>query len=540
MRTTTATAHPPRAIGSWSLRWGRRTFVAFSILVGLLALLVIASFFIDEPLRRNMEARLNGAMQGYTVEVPELAFHPVGFSVTLGGLTVRQDANPKIPVVQIEALAASVHWRALLHLRLVADFELTKPRFHINRAQLQAEARDEVPVQDKGWQQALEEIYPLKINEFRVTDGSLTYVERSPDDALKVTSINVLATNIRNVRSPEGTYPSPYHFDAVIFERGRLAVDGHANFLAEPEPTTRGRIELREVPLQQLKPVSTLANVYVSSGILSATGAFEYAADAQTVHLEDVVVDRLAVDYVHAAETAAAEQRRGEAVQAAAQETAEHPTADVRIDRIRLRDAALGYVNTATDPEYRVYISDTDLELRHLSNQPDAGPAHATMTGRFMGSGDMRVEATFLPRAKRPELTLALQIDQTELRRMNDLLRAYGNFDVIAGAFSFYTELNVKDGAITGYVKPLFTDIDVYDRRQDRDKPILHQVYEGLVGGVSRLLENRRADVATRTDVRGPTDQPEISTLQLIVNLIRNAFFQSILPGFEEAIRNKP
>lgn len=39
---------------------------------------------------------------------------------------------------------------------------------------------------------------------------------------------------------------------------------------------------------------------------------------------------------------------------------------------------------------------------------------------------------------------------------MNDLLRSYGKFDVVAGSFSFYSELKARDGNIEGYVKPLF------------------------------------------------------------------------------------
>ena len=52
---------------------------------------------------------------------------------------------------------------------------------------------------------------------------------------------------------------------------------------------------------------------------------------------------------------------------------------------------------------------------------------------------------------------------------MNDLFRSYGKFDVVAGSFSFYSELKARDGNIEGYVKPLFKGMDVYDRRQDRE-----------------------------------------------------------------------
>ncbi len=57
------------------------------------------------------------------------------------------------------------------------------------------------------------------------------------------------------------------------------------------------------------------------------------------------------------------------------------------------------------------------------------------------------------------------------------------------------------------------------------------------MSGVSKLLENRpREEVATKADVSGRLDDPMTSTWQVIVNLIRNAFFRAILPGFDEEL----
>ena len=132
-----------------------------------------------------------------------------------------------------------------------------------------------------------------------------------------------------------------------------------------------------------------------------------------------------------------------------------------------------------------------------------------------------------------------MKIEHTKMRAMNDLLRAYGNFDVTAGLFSLYSELKVKNGQVEGYVKPLFKDMKVYDARQDNEKTLFRQLYEGLVGGVAKLLENTaRDEVATRTDVSGPLENPRSSTWQTVVNLVTNAFFKAFLPGFEKEIRH--
>ena len=147
------------------------------------------------------------------------------------------------------------------------------------------------------------------------------------------------------------------------------------------------------------------------------------------------------------------------------------------------------------------------------------------------------MEGTFRPESKGPDLDLVLSIENTDMRTMNDLLRAYGNFDVVAGTFSMYSEIKIRQGKIDGYVKPLFSDMKVYDRRQDAEKSIFRQLYEGLVGGISGLLENRpRSEVATRVPITGDVEGPQTGTWETIVRLIQNAFLKAILPGFEKQV----
>ncbi|MGE5698483.1 MAG: hypothetical protein ACM31N_00220, partial [Deltaproteobacteria bacterium] len=169
------------------------------------------------------------------------------------------------------------------------------------------------------------------------------------------------------------------------------------------------------------------------------------------------------------------------------------------------------------------------------------GPAEMELQGKFMGSGPTVVNAQFRPEKEGPDLDLRVKIENTRMADMNDLFRAYGKFDVTEGLFAFYSELQIRNDAIAGYIKPFFKDIKVYDKRTDREKKGFRQMYEMLIGGVARLLESRhRHEVAARADISGPVDNPRISNWQIVGKLIENAFFKTILPGFEkEASRSK-
>jgi hypothetical protein len=39
--------------------------------------------------------------------------------------------------------------------------------------------------------------------------------------------------------------------------------------------------------------------------------------------------------------------------------------------------------------------------------------------------------------------------------------------------------------------------------------------------------------VATKAEVSGPVENPKANTWEMVIDLIRNAFFEAILPGFE-------
>jgi hypothetical protein len=144
-------------------------------------------------------------------------------------------------------------------------------------------------------------------------------------------------------------------------------------------------------------------------------------------------------------------------------------------------------------------------------------------------------------RGKGPDFDLAVRVENTDMTKMNRLLDAFGNFDVSEGRFSLFSEIAVHDGMVRGYVKPLFRDMKVYDPQQDRKKGFFREVYEGLVGVVTKLLENKKRDeVATVAELSGPISRPGSNTLQVIGGLVQNAFFKAILPGLERDIARLP
>ena len=153
-----------------------------------------------------------------------------------------------------------------------------------------------------------------------------------------------------------------------------------------------------------------------------------------------------------------------------------------------------------------------------------------------MGSGKLTTRAVIRPASPLPDFDLKVKILHTKLTSMNNVLRAHADADVKDGTFAFFSELTVQKGKVTGYIRPFFKDVDVYDPEQDKDKGFLQQVYEGLLEDLADLFTNvSRRQVATETTVTGPLGDPRASTWEIFVNLVKNAFFKAIVPGFKKS-----
>lgn len=518
-----------KLMGSKVVRW------VVGIPVALVLVLSSASFFLDEPLRSKMEKEMNRDLKGYTVRLPGVHIQLIGLSLTLKGLTVRQQAHPDPPVVHIPVLKASIQWREVLAGRLVAEFMLDRPDININLLQLRSEADSEVSLKERGWQQVLEDIYPLKINTLKINNASITYIDRDPKKPLVLGNLNLQAQNIRNIRLPDRVYPSTFHLDTAIFGTGRGTIDGAANFLAQPYPGIKGRLMLDKVPIDHLDTVTARSNLSIHGGMLQASGEAEYSPKVKNVHLEKLTIQGMKMDYTHSQRTADEEKKRAVVVEKAAKELSNKPGLLIRADQVSLMGCTLGIVSDATRKPYRIFLADTDFHLNNFSNQFSQGPAQARLKAKFMGSGLTTASAVFRPEEGGPDLDLSVKIEETQLKTMNDLLRSYGDFDVSAGVFSLVTELHIKNDAITGYIKPFFKDMKVYDGRKDNERGFGHQLYEMMIGGVATLLENRsHQEVATKADITGSAGNPETSTWQIVTRLIKNAFFKAILPSFEK------
>ncbi|HJT19552.1 MAG TPA: DUF748 domain-containing protein [Nitrospira sp.] len=384
------------------------------------------------------------------------------------------------------------------------------------------------------WQDRALSLFPVAIRQAAIEDGEVVYRHTPQADPIRIADFTVSAYEIRNAAADAGNLPSRLHMTGRFPDQARIELAGRADFFAKPAPAVDAEMKIEDLRIAALTPIAEAYNVRVRDGVLDLAGRVRYANRHTLVAVDSFLLERADIDYMHKPDTARNEKQR---VRRGAQQAAQahqDPALVLKIGHGKILHSEVGFVNRSASPDYRVFLSDMNVDMDHFSNRLEEGAGVVKVTGKFMGSGPTVVRGSFRPEKPRPDFDLAVKIIKTKVKDLNHLLRAYGDVDTAAGTFALFSELSVKDDRIHGYVKPFPKDVEVYDPTQDKNKASAQKIYEAVVGGVLGLFENRpRNEAATKTDLSGTVQNPQAHTWEIVGKLVQNAFFKAILPGFE-------
>ena len=504
----------------------------------VLIAIFIASFFLDGIIRPRIEANMNARLKDYHATLPHAHLQLLSFTLTLRDLTIEQLAHPRPPVAVFPIMRFQIHWKALLFGRVVANVLLWHPRFHIDEAQFATERKDPTPLRQKGWQDALQNAYPFNVNRFVVDNGEFVYVEADEKKPLRLARLNLVSDNIRSIQEPNHPYPSWFRASAVISDRGKLSLEGRANYLLKPFPGIEARYTVTDVPLDAVTTASRHINILISGGTFASDGFIEYSPKVTNIDVHNVTFDAINVVYTHRLETQNAEAKRIGAAGKVVEKETNRRAVNIKVDALDIKHSRVAFDDQISKPPFNLFIADAGLKLRHLVNHGAQGPARLTLNGKFMGSGATNVAGTFLAAGQGPEFNLNIRIENTDMTSLNPLLRAYGRFDVAQGRFTLYSQLGVKDGNINGYLKPMFSDLEVYDYQKDKNKGVMGQAKQMLIGTAAHILKNRQTQkVAAQVNITGSLKKANVSAWEAFVEIVKNAFVKTILPGFDREVR---
>jgi hypothetical protein len=163
-------------------------------------------------------------------------------------------------------------------------------------------------------------------------------------------------------------------------------------------------------------------------------------------------------------------------------------------------------------------------------------PADFRAKGTTLGGGNIELHVKLDPLADEPRFDLELALQEVDLVELNELLEAYGKFNVKRGTFEVFAEIAGSGGNFDGYVKPFFENLDVFELEQDAKNPV-KLIWQAIVAGAVKIFKNHPEDqVATRIPVSGTFEQTDVAIWTTIVNVLRNAFVEAFRARVDESI----
>jgi Domain of Unknown Function (DUF748) len=213
----------------------------------------------------------------------------------------------------------------------------------------------------------------------------------------------------------------------------------------------------------------------------------------------------------------------------------------VEITRLELKDARVRLIDPSQEPKVDVGLDTLHLVATGLDTRPEGNegplPARVEVEGVTTGNGRLKISVQSDPLAGRPRFVSQFSLRDLSLPALNPLLIAYADADVARGTFEFDSEIDARDGAYSGYVKPFFKDLD-FKTASDKDKNAAQLLKKKVVTAVATLLKNDENKVATKAPFSGNFATDDVDVWTTIVNLLRNAFVQGLREGFEGQTAN--
>ena len=214
----------------------------------------------------------------------------------------------------------------------------------------------------------------------------------------------------------------------------------------------------------------------------------------------------------------------------------------ITLNEVRLVEGVVHFHNFTSTPPVKLRATQVNASVYNLTNVSDE---QGERVARFEGSAQLldhaplESSATFDPLRGFEDFQLKLRATDIELTQLNDFSAAYGKFDFKAGSGDLVLEASADDGQLSGYIKPLLRNVEIFNWQQDvanKDKGLFRGIWEALVGGGETLLKNQRKDqFATRVELSGNVHRQDVSAFQAFLAILRNGFVEAFTTQFENA-----
>lgn len=216
----------------------------------------------------------------------------------------------------------------------------------------------------------------------------------------------------------------------------------------------------------------------------------------------------------------------------------------IDINVVEIQRGKITYRDFGSRPPVDIYINNLNGTLNELRNTDDknvALPSTIDVRGDSIGKGKLSLKGKLNVLTKEIDMDIDGKLENADLTAFNSFSNAYGAINFKKGSMDLYTELAVKNGQISGYVKPIVRNLSV-DRVPDDTNPI-QIVWSTVATFLIEIFTNQPHDqFATKVPLTGSLDKIETKFWPTLGGIFRNAFVEAFTKGTDNEVEfnNKP
>ncbi len=199
----------------------------------------------------------------------------------------------------------------------------------------------------------------------------------------------------------------------------------------------------------------------------------------------------------------------------------------LEIDRFEVHGGKVAYIDYNASPDVNIYIHKINAQVKNLRQITDRNnplPSSLAVSGTSIGDGQLSISGSVNILKDTPDFDLDGKLQGASLAAFNDYARSFAAVEFKKGNIDIYAELAAANGKVTGYVKPIVTDISV----DTLDANPLQMIWRTLASAFMAIFKNHPQDqFALRVPVEGDLNNPDKDAWSAFLSIFQNAFGQA-------------
>ena len=250
-------------------RLARRLGVGILATAFVLLILFMVIWYTTPIVLRNYLNKRGSSLPDYVLTIHQVQINPIVCSIDLENIILQKKDNAiPVPFFVSPDVHIAMQWTQLIHLDFRSNITLQAPVVNFVNGPTKGTSQT---VLEPAWVDAVKELVPLQINQFKIHKGDIHYYDfhADPEINLQLTDLELQADNLTNTTKSTDLMPQTVTVTGRPLKVGRLDVRLSVNVDIK-QPTFAEKIKIDDVPIPALNSfIAKYASVYAKSGTLS-------------------------------------------------------------------------------------------------------------------------------------------------------------------------------------------------------------------------------------------------------------------------------